>query len=95
MTKFPHADRTYIDKDDNYIMGATRLSQSLCPKCNNIHLTLYNDNNEPFANATVSPEQVDDFVQKMKLLRNDALRRTHSPDQEPIPENIEAMWLGD
>ena len=79
--KLPITERVQVI-DDCIVQGATTMKFTKCDGCNNIHVTLYNEDNEPFAYATIGMEQLDGYMQQLRILRNDILARKAEPLNE-------------
>lgn len=72
--------RTHLNPEtQETIQAAERVELSVCAYCDNIHINLYEElgpnNYTKFATATVGLEQVDGFIHKMTLLRNEISMR--------------------
>lgn len=69
------------------VISADRVELSTCKYCNNIHINLYArigpNNWEKFATATVGLDQVDAFVHKMQMFRNQlSIQQEHRSEGE-------------
>lgn len=86
--KLPITERVQVI-DDCIVQGATNIKYTKCDGCDNIHVTFYNEDKEPFAYATIGMDQLDGHMQQLRILRNDILARHASPlnSREDLNEN--------
>lgn len=88
--KLPITERVQVI-DDCIVQGATSIKYSKCDGCDNLHITFYNEDKEPYAYATISMDELDNHMQSIRILRNEILARKVSPrnsreDLEPPKE---------
>ena len=76
--KLPITERVQVI-NDCIVQGATTIKYSNCDGCDNLHVTFYNEDKEPFAYATISMEDLDNHLQSIRILRNDILARRAEP----------------
>ena len=79
--KMPVTERVQVI-DDCIVQGATTIKFTKCDYCDNIHVTFYTEEKEPFAYATIGLGQLDSYMQTLRILRNDILARKAEPLNE-------------